>query len=397
MKNVYKVILLIIIVIPLSVFAFEVESTNYIMINLDDNTIILENDSSEQVSVASLTKIVTAIVVIENVSDFDEKITITAQMLEGLTEANASVAGFYSGQVVTIEDLLYGLMLPSGADAANALETYLESINVDLVSEMNNLVTSLGLVNTNFVNTTGLDEDGHYSSVYDISQLLIYALDNDEFYEIFTTQIYLTNDASMTFRATYYSTITTYGIENDYIIGAKTGYETTAGLCLASISEFDDTNYLLVTTGAPKTSYTNHIDDSLTIYSYVDENFKDITLFNSGDIISYVEAEYATVYQYNVIAGEDYVIYSDSKDGYTYEFVGVDAVNPATEVSTIGYINVYYNDYLIDEIEVVYDGSLSYSLEGFVTTHLETILIASGGTISFLLLLIIIMKIKKSH
>lgn len=397
MKKIYIIITLILIVIPISTYAFELNSSNYIMYNMDTGKIILEEYSQEQISIASLTKIATAIVTLENIDDLSQSVTITSETLDGLAEANASVAGFWVGQELTIEDLLYGLLLPSGADAANALEIYFAEKNLDLVEMMNDLVNQLGLTNTNFVNTTGLDDVNHYSTVYDVAQILMYALENETFKEIFTTDTYLTSDANITLRASYYSVMSYYEIENNYIIGAKTGYETTAGLCLASISYFDDTNFLLVTAGAPRTTYVSHYEDTLEIYEYVDENYSYTTLFKKDDIISYIDALYSTVYQYNVIASEDYEIYSENSDDYTYEFVGVTSLDPKSEQSTIGYINIYYNDYLIDEIEVTYDGSLEYSLEGFITTHLEIVLITSGSIIAFLLLLIIILKTKKSH
>lgn len=396
MKKIYFTILILVFSIN-NIFALEVNSSNYILYNLDTNKVILEQDSKTQISIASMTKIATAIVAIENISDLDSTYTITSETLEGLTEANASVAGFWVGQTLTIEDLLYGLLLPSGADAANALDIYLENMGIDLVSEMNNLVTDIGLTDTNFVNTTGLDDTNHYSTVYDVAQILMYALENETFKEIFTTQIYLTSDASITLRASYYSTMTYYNIDSDYIIGGKTGYETTAGLCLASISYFDDTNFLLVTAGAPRTTYTNHIVDAITIYSEVDNNYNYIDLFKEGDIISYIPAEYSTVFQYNVVANETYSVYSDSKDDYYYEFVGEESLTPSSEQTQIGVINIYYNDYLIDSISIDYDGSLTYSLNGYIETHLETILIISGSVITTLVLIIIILKHKKSH
>lgn len=397
MKKLELIVTIILVILPLNIYAFEVDATNYIMYNLDTEKIILEMDSQEQVSIASLTKIATTIVALDNITNLNDTVTITSETLDGLTEANASVAGFWVGQTLTIEDLLYGLLLPSGADAANALDMYFEEQGLDLVSLMNELVNELGLTNTNFVNTTGLDDENHYSSAYDIAQILMYALQNETFTEIFNADIYLTSDANITLRATYYTSMTYYSIDNEYIIGAKTGYETTAGLCLASTSYFDETNFLLVTTGSPRTTYYNHITDTITIYSYVDDNYENNILFNEGDIISYIPAENSTVYQYNIIANETYEIYSENKDDYKYEFVGVSSLNPASEEKAIGYINIYYNDYLIDEIEVIYDGSLEYSLEGFITTHMELILISAGSIIGLSLLFIIFLKIKKSH
>lgn len=397
MKKIYLIITLLIISLPLKVFALDINSSNYIMYNMDTDTIVYENASNEQVSIASLTKIATAIVAIDHIDNLSDTITITNETLEGLTEANASVAGFWVGQTLTIEDLLYGLLLSSGADAANALDIYFKDHGLDLVTMMDELVIDLGLVNTNFVNTTGLDDENHYSSVYDVAQILSYALENETFKEIFTTDIYLTSDANITLRATYYSTMSYYEIDNEYIIGAKTGYETTAGLCLASISYFDDTNFMLVSVGAARTTYTTHIDDAMTLYSYVDDYFSYKNLFNENDIISYVPADYANVYQYNITASDSYAVYTDDASDYSYEFVGVDSLNPGSKEEIIGQINIYYKEILMDSIDVYYDGSLEYSITGYIKTHLDKILVITGASLASLCILIIIIKIKKSH
>lgn len=385
------------LLIPFKVYALDLNSTNYIMYNMDTNKIIFEENSSEIISIASLTKIATAITIIENTNNLNDKITITSEMLDGLKEANASTAGFWVGQNVTIKDLLYGLMLPSGADAANALDYYMEANGYNLIILMNDLVSDLNLNNTNFVNTTGLDDTNHYSTAYDISQILIYALKNETFKELFTTYSYLTSDGNITFKATYITSMSYYNIDNDYILGAKTGYETTAGLCLASISYFNNTNFLLVTAGAPRTTYTNHIVDTLSIYSYVDSNYKYNNLFNENDIISYIPTEYSNVFQYNVIADNNYEIYSENKNDYNYEFIGIDVLNPSNTITNIGFINIYYKDYLIDQIEIEYDGSLSYSIEGYISYNLNTILVVSATLIVIFLGTIIISQNKKSR
>ncbi len=397
MKIKYLITLLILIILPIKVSALEVSAKNYILYNMDSDKIVLEKNSDEKISIASLTKIATAIAVIENTRNLNETVTITEKTLDGLKEANASVAGFYLGQKLTIEDLLYGLMLPSGADAANALDLYFKSRNMNLIKLMNDYTNKLNLSNTNFVNTTGLDDKNHYSSVSDVTTLLKYSLSNNTFKKIFTSKTYLTSDKKITLKASYYSAMEYYSIKNNYINGAKTGYETTAGLCLASISNFDNTNYILVTAGSPRSTYTKHITDSLNIYKHVDENFKNLQLFNKGDLLKYIPAKYSNVYQYNLRAPITYEIFNENTNNYTYKFVGIDELTPQTKKESIGNIYIYYNDLLIDKVEVYYDGSLQYSISGFISLHLNEILITSSITIAILLTTIIILKNKKSQ
>lgn len=401
MKKLTTILTFIIMIFPINIYALDITSDHYILYDMDSWSILYEENSNEATSIASLTKIATAIAVIENTDDLSQTITIDSDDLAGLTEANASVAGFWVGQSLTIEDLLYGLLLPSGADAANALYNYMQDNNEDLVSLMNDLADSLNLENTNFVDTTGLlgfADDNHYSTAYDMAQILNYALQNETFYEIFTTDVYLTSDKNITLRSSFSQTVSGYSLDNEYIIGSKTGYTSEAGRCLASISNFDDTNYLLIVLNSDTTyPYTAHILDSTEIYEYVDNEFTTNTLFNEGKIIAYIPAEYSTVYQYNVTASENYEVYSDNLDDYSYEFVGVSFLNPESDAASIGVINIYYKDYLIDSIDVSYDGSLEYSFEGYVQTHLNQILIISASSIGALLILIIILKIKKSR
>lgn len=392
----------ILIVFPTTYYAFDFDiySTNHIMYNMTTNKVISANKENEKVSIASLTKIVTAITTLDLVQSLDDKVTITDETLKGLKEANASVAGFYISQKVTIEDLLYGLMLPSGADAAQALEIYLESEGYNLVEEMNKLVKKLNLVNTNFVNTTGLDEENHYSTAYDISQLLMYALENKNFKKIFTTSTYLTSDTNITLHASYTQIMKRFEIDNKYIIGAKTGYTESAQNCLASITNFNDTHFMLVTLGAPRVNYFTHLIDANNIYKYVENNYDYHLLFKKNEILKYVDVENATVKQYNVKAPTDYYIYAEKnfdKSDYQIKYKGETLLSPKNEIANIGTFDIFYKEKsLLDTIEVSYDGSLKYSVPGFIIenkTQIINITILIGGS---LLILIIILKIRNS-
>ena len=132
--NVFLILFFSVIII----YADEVELTSdkYILYNLNDNKVLLEKDSHKETQIASLTKIMTVIISIENVKDFNEEVVITKEMLKGLTWDIATI-GLKSGDKVTYNDLLYGAILPSGADAVNALSISISGSKEKFVKLMN--------------------------------------------------------------------------------------------------------------------------------------------------------------------------------------------------------------------------------------------------------------------
>ena len=236
--------------------------------NLDENTILYEKASKEKVSIASMTKIMTAIVAMEHINDLDEKITLTNEDFYGLEEANASVAGFEVGQRVTYRDLLYGLLLPSGADAAQALTRNVAGGRVNFINLMNEKAMDLGLKNTHFVNETGLDEEEHYSTVEEVAIIFQYALRNEELKKIMTSSSYKISDNSFVVYNSIDKNKRRYGIEMDYLEGGKTGTTYDAGLCLASIATWNNVHYMLVTARAPYNEGPKNLYDAKTIYEH---------------------------------------------------------------------------------------------------------------------------------
>ncbi len=391
-------IFIVLLITPYCINALDVTADNYIMYNLTDDTVLLEQGAEEKIFVASLTKITTAIVAIENIDNLDEEITITSKDLEGLLAANATVAGFKVGQTVTYRDLLYGLMLPSGADAAQALAYNIAGSNDAFVRLMNEFVQNLNITTTNFTNTTGLHHDDNYSTVKDVSIILLHALNNENFKEIFTATTYLTSDKKFTFRNSYSSIINNYELNNDYINGAKTGFTDQAGYCLASIGSYNDLNYLLITAGSDyETKEPNHLIDSITIYDYVAANFDYITVHKKGDIIDYIDTKYSKKVQYNIVADSDYSLYThadNNKNDFTYSYTGEEVIDPSFSEKKIGVVTISYNGNELDSFDVVYDGSLEYSIEGLINIYWQYIL---GGGIFLFILMIVLIKRKKRN
>lgn len=249
-------------------------SPNAILIRLKDNTILMRKNSEQRIYPASLTKIMTALVAIEELNDFEKEIELPDAIFKELYKADASMAGFVPGERVRAIDLLYGEMLPSGAECCTGLAIYISGSEQKFVDLMNKKASDLGMNDTRFTNTTGLQDENHYTTVKDLAKLLSYALKNDVFREIFTASRHSTQPTNkhpggITFYSTMFRNIKNPGTEDGRILGGKTGYTPEAGLCLASLARVGGKEYMLVTAGAKGDHETEqyNIDDAYYVYN----------------------------------------------------------------------------------------------------------------------------------
>ncbi|KOY81523.1 penicillin-binding protein [Lysinibacillus macroides] len=238
-------------------------SKNVLLLNAQGD-VLYEKNADMIIYPASLTKIMTAIVAIEMTEDLQVQTIVEPQTITKFTAQNASMAGFRAGDFVTVEDLLYGTLLASGADATATLAEAIVGGEDAFVTFMNNKAHELGMKDTHFVNASGLHHEAHQSSVRDISKLLRYAMENPTFYEIFTSKSYTTYvPTKLTIANSLYTKIA--GVEGT-IVGGKAGYTPEAGLCLASLIEKEGQQFLLITANAKgHTWIPMHIEDALTV------------------------------------------------------------------------------------------------------------------------------------
>ena len=394
----YISIIIIILLFPISVFAeeFDIYSNNAIIYNLNDNSILYEKNSDERVSIASLTKIMTAIVAIENIDDINKEVTLTNNDFKGLYEANASLAGFNIGEEVTYKDLLYGLMLPSGAEAAQALCNNISGSVDEYVNLMNNKAKELGLNNTHFKNPTGLDDEEHYSTVKDVSKLFKYALNNEIFKEIISTDKYTTSNNRITLTSTIYKSLNKYNLNMDYLIGGKTGTTKDAGLCLASIAEYNNIKYLQVTVKAPfsRENPYNYLDQK-QIYEYYFNNYDYITILNKKDTLVKINTKYAK---------KDYIEFKSNKEikkylkkdidisKIKYKYTGKNIITLDMNKNTkLGKVDIIYEDKVLDNIDIILKEKQKLDIFKYIKANKQVIIIP----ISILILLFIIIKLKK--
>lgn len=247
-----------------------------ILVDLDSGNTLAEHDAQTRIYPASLTKIMTAILAIENTENMEEVITLPSDFFRKLYAENASMAGFQPGESVCLKDLLYGILLPSGAECCMAFADRIAGSEDAFVAMMNRKAEELGLKNTHFCNATGLHDPKHYSTVEDISVLLQYALRDANFRAAFTSSRYSTRPSAQhpegfTFYSTMFQYMDSTEVTGGAILGGKTGYTEEAGLCLASLAEVNGKEYILVTAKANGTHQTEqfHILDARNVYSQI--------------------------------------------------------------------------------------------------------------------------------
>jgi len=197
---------------------------------------------------ASLVKIMTAILALESHPDLNQVVSIDASQLERLRAEGASLAEFKPYSQVTIRQLLYGLMLPSGADAAVILAQNSAKDEAEFVNQMNAKAKDLGMNETHFANPTGIDDETQYTTVSDLAKLWNYCLADGNFKAIITTPVF--DDGQYVFYSSVFNNFGDPNIKNGRLLGGKTGYTDEAGLCLASLAEVNGKEYRIISMGA---------------------------------------------------------------------------------------------------------------------------------------------------
>jgi D-alanyl-D-alanine carboxypeptidase (penicillin-binding protein 5/6) len=233
-----------------------VTSTYAVLINESTNEIVAAKNEDTIISPASMTKILTVLVAAEHIEDLDDTFTITLDITDYAYFNDCSSVGFLDGETVTVRDLFYGTILPSGGDAALALATYVAGSQEAFVELMNEKLEELGLSETaHFTNCIGLYDENHYCTVYDMAMILKAAVENDWCREVLSTHVYTTAPTEQHPDGITISNWFLRRIEDKdtggEVLCAKTGFVNQSRNCAASyfISE-DGTPYICVTADA---------------------------------------------------------------------------------------------------------------------------------------------------
>lgn len=366
-----------------------ISANHILLINRNDNKILYEKNSEEEIAIASLTKIMTALVTILQTENIDEVITLTEEAfvdIDGYMEA-----GFKIGDKVTIRDLLYGTLLPSGVEAAQALAIYTSNSIENFVSSMNHLANILEMNHTHFSNPVGRDTD-NYSTLEDMAKLLQYALQNKIFYEIYTAKKYTTTNG-LELKSTLLSASNKYNLDTDFIKGSKSGYTKKAGLCLSSIAEKEDASYLLLIADAKyENGFPNHVIDTINIYKYFFNNYSYQEILKQNQELSTFSILDGKEENLTIKSEDNISLYlkNDMAEKLEYEYIGRNTIDK----------KVNYGDYL-GNVVVKYNQKTLYTYPIYLKENItylhtkEILLLFSSLAIFFLFLFMLKWKKEK--
>lgn len=238
-----------------------ISAQSYIVIDQESGRVIASKNPNKKMPMASTTKIITAIVALDKSEDLKKIITIP----EYCTCIEGSSLYLKPNQRVELIDLLYGLMLRSGNDAALAIADYFSNKNSNLfVSDMNKFALKIGAVNTNFVNPHGLHDTDHYTTAYDLAIITKYALNNETFRKIVASKKWVPNSLDYTL---YNKNKVVLNYK--YGTGVKIGYTKKSGRCISASAKKDDAEIIVVLLNAP-----NWFNDCYKIFDWAFSNYK---------------------------------------------------------------------------------------------------------------------------
>ena len=369
--------------------------------NMTTNQVLYEKNAHSKIYPASMTKVMTALVALENMDDLTTVTTIQKYDLQGLWEAGASTANLAIGEKVTYLDLIHGIILPSGADACRATSRVLFGSEEKMVEQMNKKAKELGLKNTHFANSTGLHDDNHYTTVHDMGVITEAALQNKTFKKVFTTRSYRTETTNHYMAATILKLHWKTHISTSHVVGCKTGYTKESKSCLTCLVNSQKQDIICVF--AKEANSAHYINDAKKVVNYYNQNYHPITLLKKGESFQTIEIKDGIEETYDITAPYDVTVFMKKgidKEDLKVKYEGeMSLVAPTTKNDKLGNIIVQYKDKTLRTIPVSMDREIDATdmakFVRYVKAHIEVIVGCIIIIIICLLLLCRALKIRR--
>jgi D-alanyl-D-alanine carboxypeptidase (penicillin-binding protein 5/6) len=375
--------------IPIYDDFIDIEATNALLMDVESGNILWGKNENQLVYPASITKIMTGILAIENIGDFNEIVEIS----ENASGVNHSAFFFDEGDKITLMDLLKSALIVSHNNATIALAEYISGSTGDFVYMMNQKADELGAYNTNFENTNGLDSKfpDHKTTAYDIALISKYAMENELFARIVSTptDIIKLNDDEIRLENT--NKLLTY----EYIKGIKTGYTENAGFCLAT---FSDLNGMELITVILNSGVRTRERDALNLIYWADNNIKTVKLVDSQIPLESIEIGEDTRVSIDLFAAEDISRMIHLTNNHVKLEHSLDSTGslPLKKNTIMGDITVTVNDINIGTVPLINAASIDkphiyQDVSGRISRQ-KTITIACLLAFYFLVIIFIIFK-----
>lgn len=402
----------------------ETEADVVMLVNTDTGDIIFDKNAGKRTAPASLTKIVTCMLVLENCTDLNTKVTAKRECIEGLYKLNAATVGILPGEQLTVDELLHCLMIPSAADAANILADFIGGSMDNFVVMMNDFAKGLGCENTNFINPSGLDngDTNMYTTAEDLYKITSYALKNQQFkdlcsilrYQIEPTEKYphirYLNNTNKILNPAY----------KDYycpdVFGVKTGTTGLAGHCVITTASKNGYNYMLIVLNAPQYDIDGDdveenvaFTDSKKIYEWAFKNIVLTKVTSKTDIVTVVDVKYNWKTDHLALVPEEEIsalVPTGTETGSlqirTIEKETPKVVSaPVKKGDIIGKAEVIYGDSVVATVNLVasddVSGSVILRITGFFEFLFRTTVMKVLLCLAILLLIIYILLIVRRN
>ena len=312
-------------------------ASSYILMDETTGRVLTSKDMNSSRLIASITKIMTAVIAIES-GMIDDTVTVDENVLK------AYGSGIYIevGEEISLKDLLYGLMLRSGNDAAVMIATYVAGSEEEFVNMMNDKAKEIGMKNTIFYNSSGLPTpSGNYSSCYDMALLTRYAMKYDLYKEIVSTEKYKVTTNKKTYIWNNKNKLLRY----DYVTGGKTGYTEESGRTLVSTATIDDMN-LIVVTIRDSDDWNTHLE----LYDYAKDNYNGYKVLNKNKFEVIGDTYYTDSIFY--IKNDVYLPLKKSERGSLVSHIILEKKDSYNTDDKVGINQIYLNDTLLYEEDI---------------------------------------------
>ncbi len=329
-----------------------------ILVEVSTGEILYEKNKDERLSIASLTKMMVQILVLEKIEDKTIKWNdiVTAS-------ANASGMGgtqiwLSAGEKMSVEDLFKGMSIASANDATVALAEYIAGTEQAFVKLMNEKAKKLGLKNTNFVNSTGLDEEGNYSSAYDLSIIARELLKHEEILRFSS----LYEDYIRTDTPNKYWLVNTNKLVRFYegADGLKTGFTDDAMYTMAVTAKRDDLRLVAIVLGENESKVRNN--ETMELLDYGFDNYKLDLIKPKGEVVKTVKLDKATKDTVDIKLKDDLSILNkkiDKSIKYDFEIKIDDIQLPLKSGEKVGHIDLLYNNKVVKSSDLIVEDNVS--------------------------------------